>query len=303
MKFFLTGASGFVGSALALKLRSAGFDVTACSRQSKPIWCTEGIAWLQKPITEISPSDLEDHHFVVHLAAISDTRSAEETAIYEVNQKHTEHVVKCSREACVPNFILFSSIKAVSEGSVNNLTLPQPSSHYGKSKLAAEVEAKRLLLGSDTRLFMLRPAPVYGRPIKANFKLLERIAKYRLPLPIGSLKAERSYLYLDNLLDFVLTLTKGEVEPGEFNLADQDSLALPEFIRLIAAARGSTIYLPPFPLSLLKIVASSLPATYRNLMLVDSIVEENRAQTLLQWKAPFNISDGIAQTFGNSNKP
>ncbi len=258
---------------------------------------------MAKPPRELHANDLKNHDAIIHLAALADAFSESESEIFEINQSLTEHIVESALQAEVPNVVLFSSIKAVSEFSIANNTYPVPVTPYGRSKLAAEQSAKTLLNSSAINLFVLRPAPVYGLPISGNFERLERIVRLGLPLPFGSLTAEKSYLFLGNLIDFVVTLLNGKIDPGTYNLSDKERLTLPDLLRLIGLANGRTLRLFKFSLPLLTPVARLLPNAYVNLLLSDSIVEENIAQKQNRWQPPFTAREGIAQSFGNWIKP
>ena len=52
-------------------------------------------------------------------------------------------------------------------------------------------------------LVVIRPPLVYGAYAKANFALLQKLARLPLPLPFGSLRNRRDLIVLDNLVDLV----------------------------------------------------------------------------------------------------
>ena len=71
---------------------------------------------------------------------------------------------------------------------------------------------------------ILRPPLVYGAGVKANFLSLMRVVNSSIPLPMASLKSNRSFIYVDNLVDIIEKCISSD------NL--NDSLYLVRFLRL-----------------------------------------------------------------------
>ena len=299
----MTGASGFIGSALVRALAANSHVVTATSRSPRPESYPDEVDWLQSDPADLAEADITGHEAMIHLAAISDSRGLAEHDIFRVNQKRAEDIAGLAKRAHVDKFLLFSSVKAISEKSIVHNSVPSPTSIYGKSKLAAEISVRGLLQNSKTKLYVLRPAPVYGNPVRANFRLLNKLVDSRLPLPFGSLDARKSYLYRENLLDFLSTVLDGEIEPGDYNLADSRSLTLPELLDLISEAKDIDSKVFSIPRGFLTLGARFLPTSYSDLLFSDSIVGENPAQMSGLWQPPFSPEEGVKQSFGNSLKP
>ena len=76
---------------------------------------------------------------------------------------------------------------------------PQPTDAYGRSKLAAE----QGLAATDLDWVALRLVLVYGPGVQGNMARLAELARSPYPLPLASLKAKRSLLALDNLVEAV----------------------------------------------------------------------------------------------------
>lgn len=301
MKVFLTGASGFIGMALTKLLSETGYEVTANGRNQRPGPCPADVRWLSKAPSSLTSVDLADQDCVIHLAALANTRGSFSEELVAVNQELAAHLANCAVAAKINKFILFSSSKAVSEFSIGEDTQPEPTSPYGRSKLAAERVTQKILQGTGVELYIVRPVPVYGRPLKSNFKMLERIVDLQLPLPLGSITAKRSFLYIENLLDFVVRMLEEGFESGTYNLADAHSQTLPEFLSLVAAARGRRLRIFNSPV-LLTFLSRVLPQNISNLLLHDADVGVSDLQAQGVWRPPHKTDEGVLQAFGNSAK-
>ncbi len=62
---------------------------------------------------------------------------------------------------------------------------------------------------------ILRLPLVYGPGVKANFKNLIKIAGAGLPLPFKGINNRRSFLYLGNLVEVIITCISHPLAAGE----------------------------------------------------------------------------------------
>lgn len=84
-------------------------------------------------------------------------------------------------------------------------TSPQPHADYAVSKLEAEEALKKLFAGSETELVIIRPPLVYAAHAPGNFARLLKLVVTNLPLPFAGTKNKRSFVALENLVDFIQT--------------------------------------------------------------------------------------------------
>jgi len=212
-RILITGASGFIGSALSLKLSEA-HEVIGLYNSHKPsinkiiIWeqtdllCKEKV---DKLLLKYTPD------IVIHCAAVAHQRfyKIDRQTYFDVNSVATENIARATCEAnMASHFIFLSSISVYGE---NNLSLPineshayHPTSDYGKSKLDAENRLLRLYQKKKKHaLTILRLAPVYDK--EWSFNLDRRVlSPFKFVyLKFGSGRQQMSALARPNLTDFI----------------------------------------------------------------------------------------------------
>jgi UDP-glucose 4-epimerase len=209
-RILVTGASGFIGSAVVEALARDGHMVRAAVRRPH-LSFPDGVQVMQHPdlaqAFDWRPL-LQDVDQVVHLASIAHTGRGVDRAAYDrVNRQATAWLAMAAAQASVKHFVFVSSIRAQSGPAADHALTerddPAPTDAYGASKLAAE-EAVR---GCGVPFTILRPVLLYGPGVKGNLALLARAAATRLPLPVKDFANRRSLLGIDNFisaLGFVL---------------------------------------------------------------------------------------------------
>ena len=236
-RILLTGASGFVAQALVPALLARGYQLRLPLR--------EGAACPDLPAgsDRVAIPDLETADWpemmggidaVIHLAAIAHIGPSVSADAYErINHQASVALGRAASDAGhVQRFIFMSSIRAQT-GVSSDVPLhvglpPQPTDAYGRSKLAAEQDLAAL---PNLAVTSLRPVVIYGEGVKGNVATLLKLARTGLPLPIGGLKAKRSYLSLDRLVSTVIAALESETPvTGPQIVADDDVMTLVELL-------------------------------------------------------------------------
>ncbi|HEY9811615.1 MAG TPA: NAD-dependent epimerase/dehydratase family protein [Halomicronema sp.] len=260
---------------------------------------------------------LKDIDTVIHLAArahiLNDKSPNPEAEFFTVNTEGTTNLVRQSIAAGVKHFIFISSIGAMA--TLSNQTLTEnspckPDTPYGRSKLQAEKALIELAGPSQMTWTILRPTLVYGPGNPGNMERLIKLINRGLPLPFGSIKNQRSLIYVGNLIDAIATsLTHPNAKNQTFIVSDGQDLSTPELIQKIAKYLEKPCNLMPAPPSLLKL-AGYLGNTGQNLLnrplplnsqtidrlLGSLIVDTTNIQTNLNWQPPFTIDEGLFHT-------
>ncbi len=254
MKVLVTGASGFVGRAVAARLLSAGHQVRAAVRapaSAPPGTQAVAIGDLARPIDW--GAALEGVDAVVHLAArvhvMRDTAADPDAAFAAVNLEATRRLAEAAVVAGVHRFLFASTVKVLGERTAlghpfRDDARPAPEDAYGRSKLAAEE-----LLMAMPRLgpVVLRPPLVYGPGVRGNLRALARLVRQGLPLPFGRLANRRSLVGVSNLAQAVeLCLTHPDAAGRRLLAADWHPTTA-ELVGALAAAGGGRARLLPVP--------------------------------------------------------
>jgi len=258
-RILVTGASGFIGGHLARELRTEGAIGASRSAQSDP-----SIRWAEP----FDPADaaaarraLEGIEVLVHAGGrahvLRETNGDPLRAFRDANVATTRSLVAAARAAGVRRLILLSSISVYGEehgGTLSESTPVAPTSPYGISRYEAERVA--LEACATLEVVLLRMPMVYGAGMKGNpLRLFDLVAR-GVPLPLGSIRNQRSMLYVGNAVAAVRHLTRSAVPTGTVLLAaDAGTISTPELVREVAEALGRPARLVPVPPVLLRLVA------------------------------------------------
>ena len=181
--FFITGASGFVGSHLIKRLHGAGNKIWCLTRcYKKHFFHDHSIEWIEADLLDTGSfkTILKNADYIFHLAGLLNSRRSEE--YIRTNVKGTESLLDACKEIGAPKkrFIYMSSIAAMGANYEGNLLKESdkcyPQTEYGKSKRQAERVA--LNYSSSIPVVLLRPSFIYGRGDMRGFKYIQAMAHH-----------------------------------------------------------------------------------------------------------------------------
>lgn len=294
----LTGATGFLGAALAEQLLQAGFRVRTPvrHRQGLPTG-VEPVAFegLEKPV-QWTPL-LSGVDAIIHAAAIAHIGPSVPEDLYRrVNTEATLDLARAA-EGRVGRMIFISSIRAQSGAIARTLLdeslTPQPTDAYGRSKLAAEEGLAKLNLMSAS----LRPPVIYGAGVKANMAALLRLARTRFPLPLGGLTAPRSIVSTENIASAVIHMLNKPVPlTGPYIVADPRPTSIAAMLRAMRSAMGRSPLVFPFPESLIGAALTLVGARSKWQTLAGPLAVNPQKLLSSGWQPAHEFSDdGIAR--------
>lgn len=303
----VTGASGFIGSALCRELLSSGRSIKGTVRsQQKLLNLPDGIIGVHTGAingTTAWGAILEGVDAVVHLAGVvhkNNKRIKDNLDEYrQVNIIGTEHFARACAQAGVRRFVFLSSIgvngEFTSKNSFTENDIPCPVSAYAISKWEAEQALHKIAEGTGMEIVILRSPLVYGPNAPGNFRKLMYLIKTGLPLPLEIKNSLRSFIYLDNLIDAIITCIVHPLAAGEtFLVSDGQDVSTPNLIRMISQAMNKKIVLFSLQPGLLKTLCKIAGKTEGLEKLTGSLlVDSRKIRDLLGWKPPFTLEEGI----------
>jgi UDP-glucose 4-epimerase len=306
MKILVTGAAGFVGNQLCQTLSMCVGSVVAVSRTKASV--DNNITIINKLISESTDwqHDLKGVDVVIHLAGRAHVMKDESDDPYQayadINIHATKHLAEQAALSGVKRFIYLSSVKVNGERNedvaFSETDSPKPEDDYGKTKCEAENVLMSIAKETGMEVVIIRPPLVYGQGVKANFKSLIRLAQLNIPLPFGNIANKRSLIYLENLIDFImLCINHPSAANQTFLVSDDDDVSTTQLIKYIKEVSGKRPLLIPVPQSWLRFVFQLMGKSSLSDRLLGNLqVDITKAKTLLNWKPPYSVKEGIKKT-------
>ena len=309
-RVLVTGANGFVGSALCERLTAQGTGVRAVirtgssSRNRSPSVQVAGVDGIHAG-TDWSVALAGVTH-VVHLAArvhvMQEVARDPLAAFRVVNTAGTVNLARQAVAAGVRRFVYVSTIKVNGERTSGRPFRaddnPQPEDAYAQSKLEAEILLKETGHYSGIEVVIVRPPLVYGPGVKGNFLSMLRVLRRGWPLPLASCSNRRSLVGLTNLVSLLEKCVTHPAAAGQvFLAADGEDLSTPELLSRVAHALGRKARLLPFPPAMLRLATRIAGREGIYERLCGSLqIDTGKTHELLGWAPPLSVDEELART-------
>ena len=301
----LTGATGFIGSAIARKLVKEGWRVRALIRAPLRRERLEGISiqWVHGTLEDIKHLDslVGDADAVVHCAGV--VRGVTDADFYPVNVEAVSRLAQIAAiRSPAPRFLLISSLAAREP----NL------SAYAASKRMGEIALSQMAGGFAWTV--LRPPAVYGPGDRAMLPLFRLMGRGIAPL-LGRNDARFSLLYVEDLAEAVikwLVSESGENRVFELDDGHPRGYSWCEVAETFERLRGKPAFrfhvseLPMNVAAKLNQIAASLigyapmftPGKVREIRHPDWVCDNSMFCQAANWTPTVCLEEGLRATLG-----
>jgi dihydroflavonol-4-reductase len=244
----ITGASGFVGSAVAQLLAERGFQVRALARGTSPRGNLEALDVTIVEGDMREPADMRramrDARYVFHVAADYRLWARDTEEIVRNNVRGTRTVMEAANDAGVERVVYTSSVATLKPGTLadpadetRRLSEAQAIGAYKRSKVAAERVVEQMIAEKGLPAVIVNPStPIGPRDIKPTptGRIIVEAASGRMPAFVDT------GLNLAHVEDVaaghLLALEKGRV--GESYILGGQNVSLREMLVIIAELAG-----------------------------------------------------------------
>ena len=250
MKYLVTGAAGFVGSAIISELISKGEEVVAIDAFLGGLYpIEEKLIRAQKLSSDLGVEVIsqnlndglvieKDVDVVIHAAAMPGLAYSWENPEDYIwnNELATLSLVKSINQAKTPRFVFISTSSVYGKVAVGDEEyVPQPVSPYGATKLAAE-KMIGLVLSSETSFSIARLYSVYGpgqRSDMAYNKFVNAALRDEEITIFGDGSQSRSNTFIDDAVDGVLLTAEKGADREIYNIGGGETVQLNSAVETI----------------------------------------------------------------------
>ncbi len=304
MHALVTGAAGFIGSRITLRLCAEGYDVigldsftdyydVALKRANADSAIRAGAKFVEGDLNSIDLNDILDGVDVVfHLAGQPGVRASwgsEFSSYVQCNINATQRLLEAIRaRPTLPRLVYSSSSSVYGNAELyptSEITRPQPLSPYGVTKLAAEHLCTLYAANFEVPTISLRYFTVYGpgqRPDMAFTRFARAAVRGEEIVVYGSGEQVRDFTYVDDVVEANLLAATRDVDPGAvLNVAGGSHASVNAVLELIEELAGS-----------------GLRVTHADAVAGDvhrTGGDTTAIRSMLGWRPIVSLRDGIAQ--------
>jgi nucleoside-diphosphate-sugar epimerase len=299
----VTGSSGFLGSVMLANLLKRKNKISTVVRSKQKI---------NSSINEIviggisSENNWKSHlagvDVIIHLAAVAHNNSNDPDYINEVNVNGTINLAQQAATIGVKRFVFISSIGVLGNSTTNILPFDEYSnvlahSQYSQSKLDAENALFKIAEETELEVVIIRPVLVYGLSAPGNFGKLVNLVNKVPMLPFALCKNKRSFISVDNLVDFISVCIDHPKAKNEiFCISDGHDVSIREFTDGIAKGLNKRLIQLSIPVFIIKLLGKMTGKNEPVDQLIGDLqVDSTKARELLGWRPPLTMTETLSK--------
>ena len=261
MNILVTGATGFIGTRLALKLASSGHTIHALYRSE------EKARVLNAPNIKLFKGDLLDVESLIvamqncqqvyHTAAFASIWEKDPSKIYRINIEGTMNVLQAAMINKVHRIVCTSTAGVMGPSTGDTLldeNSPPPGKYftdYESSKAVLEIILKVVSL-TGQEIIIVNPTRVYGSGLLSESngvtRMMDSYLRGRWRIIPGNGKSMGNYVHVDDVVNaHILAMEKGV--NGERYIIGGENASYNTFFKMlqeISGVRYTLIRLPVF---------------------------------------------------------
>lgn len=244
----ITGANGFIGSHMAMRMLEEGAYVHVMVRESSDLWRLEKVVKdielcrvdlrnggeVEKYVRKIKPD------YIFHMAA------------YGVDSRQKDYIIAADTNIIGTINMLNSAIAVGCEKFINTGTSMQygnksmsiretehysPSNIYGSTKGSATIIAHQIAAENDINISTIIPFGVFGEN-EGSHKFFPHVILSVLrekSIELSLCEQYRDYCYIENIIDgFLIAAANKKTKNEIFNIGSGDLYQLKHFVKMIA---------------------------------------------------------------------
>lgn len=261
MKILLTGYSGYIGSYFLNYLsKNKLYDIYLLGRKKNKKYQYE--YWdLDK--RNISNKFFLNTEMLFHFAAIAHTTNKKKQYFYKKlmsqNYEATIYLANLSIKFNLKKFIFISSTKSLDDEfknlNIDQLKVLNTKNNYGKIKRITELMLENIFIKSKTKLFIIRPALVYGPNVKGNLYFLKIYISKSPCIILPYIKNTRTLIHIDNLVESIyFVVIKKNLDLVCYTFCDNDFYSFFEIVNAINIIINKKIIYIRIPNYFLKLI-------------------------------------------------
>jgi len=304
-KVLVTGAGGFIGSALVHRLHAEGAQVRAFLRYTSraelgllgllPGEIKSGLELIFGDLRDPDAiHSVRDREVVFHLGALisipySYLHPAE---VAETNMMGTLNVLLACRDMGVQRLVHTSTSEVYGTARTAPISERHPlqgQSPYSASKIGADKLAESFYCAYDLPVITVRPFNTYGpaQSARAVIPTIITQALTRDTIHLGNLDSTRDFTYVDDTVAGFLSAAEGSAGIGEvFNLGTGEEIRIGDLANKVIAMVGRDVKIDLQPERL-------RPEKSEVMRLIS---DNRRAREVLGWSPQISLEEGLKRT-------
>lgn len=305
-RVLVTGAGGFIGSALSEHLVRQGWEVRAMVRYTShdQLGALVHVPQEVRDNLEVVTSDIRDAaavddavrgcEVVLHLAAVIAIPYSYKNPreVIDTNVSGTLAVLEAVRRHAVRRLVHTSTSEVYGTAQTEAITESHPlqgQSPYSASKIAADKLAEAFSCSFDTPVVTLRPFNTYG-PRQSPRAVIPTILMQALadgPVRLGSLTPTRDFTFVDDTVRaFELAATADGVDGKVIHLGTGREVSIGDVVAMTEKVLGR-------PLEVVVEGQRTRPPASEVMRLLS---DPSNARATLGWSAQVDLESGLRRT-------